>query len=362
MTKRHKSMRTPRASEFFICGIEGLALTKDEQSFLSTHPLGGIILFKRNIDDIAQVVALNQSIIETNETWPPLICVDQEGGRVARLRGICTDLPPMTDLAHAFIKDPHLAYRMGAMQGRELVALGFCLNFAPVCDIISHADNQVIGDRAFSDTPGTVAALVAQYIKGLQGAGVAACAKHFPGHGATSIDSHFALPVLDTDMEVLRSRELVPFKAAIEADVATMMTAHIVTKPLDTLPATLSEKTLIALLRHELGYKNVVISDDLDMKAVADHFSLSDIIGRGLKASVDLFIIGNDFNKAVTAIEILQKMIDDDEEIKAKASDAKKRIDQLRARFLGKPLAPDLSCARRIVRSSPHLELVKACS
>ena len=131
--------------------LSGTQLTVEESELIQHPQVGGIILFKRNIDSLAQVVALNSAIIEANQDWAPLISVDQEGGRVARLKGICTDLPPMAKLTSAFIKEPHLAYRLGAMQGRELVSLGFNLNFAPVCDVITNPKNQVIGDRAFSN-------------------------------------------------------------------------------------------------------------------------------------------------------------------------------------------------------------------
>lgn len=355
-------MRIPKASEFFISGIEGLLLNKREHDFLHDHALGGIILFKRNIETIEQVVALNQTIIEANRLSPPLISVDQEGGRVARLRGICTDLPPMAKLANAFIKDPHLAYRIGAMQGRELASLGFNLNYSPVCDVMNNHDNEVIGDRAFSNNQETVGHLARFFIRGIQGAGIAACAKHFPGHGATSVDSHLALPVLSTDLDTLWARELVPFRQAIDANVATIMTAHIVTESIDIVPATLSEKTLTGLLRNRLQFNNVIISDDLDMKAVADHYSLKEIIAKSMHASVDLFIIGNDFRKTMEAVGILQDLMDNDDKILAKATLAAKRIDHLRERYVGKPKAPDLSSAVTIIRSQPHLELVNSCS
>lgn len=355
-------MRIPKASEFFICGIKTTALTDTELSFIKRNPLGGIILFKRNIESLHQVIRLNQAIIEANSDYVPLLSVDQEGGRVARLFGICTDLPPMAMLSPQLTKTPHLAYRLGAMQARELASLGFNLNFSPVCDVLSHHENEVIGDRSFSPCPKTVATLAAHYIKGLQGAGVAACAKHFPGHGSTSVDSHFALPVLSVSMRELYARDLVPFREAIAANVATMMTAHIVIEALDSLPATLSSKALTDLLRNEFNYNNVVISDDLDMKALADHYSLKEILEHGLSASVDLFIIGNDFDKAMHAIELLQHLIDHDEQIRNRAIHAAARIDRLRSRFLGTPKSPDQETAQRILRSTPHLELVASCS
>ncbi len=354
-------MRIPRASEFFIVGFHQAMLTTQEHQFLATNDLGGVILFKRNIESLPQVVALNSAITEANSEHPPIISVDQEGGRVARLRGICTNIPPLLDLEQAFQKDPKRVFRIAAMQARELAALGFQLNFAPVCDVLNHDENEVIGDRAFSADAAIVAQYAAEYIRGLQGAGIAACAKHFPGHGATSVDSHLALPVIDTDMATLRVRELLPFASAIAADVATIMTAHIITKPLDRWPATMSEKTLTGLLRQQLGFSKVIISDDLTMKAVADNYALREILEQSVMAGVDQFIIGNDFALSLEAIALLDELIAKSETIRHKAFLAQARIAALRGRFLGKPAAPDLSSAQAIVRSRPHLELVSSC-
>lgn len=351
-------MRIPQASELFISGLSSTELTKKELELIEDNRLGGIILFSRNIESLAQVVELNQTIIKANPINPPLISVDQEGGRVARLRGICTDLPPMAAVGEVGKNDPYLAYRLGAMQGRELTSLGFNLNFAPVCDILSHEKNTVIGDRAFAKKPADVALLASKYIQGLQGAGVAACAKHFPGHGATHVDSHLALPTIDIDYDVLWARELVPFKAAIEAEVATIMTAHIVTTAIDSLPATLSPKALNDLLRNKLNYGKVIISDDLDMKAVADHYSLPQILEQGLSAGIDLFIIGNDFDKTLEAIDIVGHLIKRNEKIRNLAITAAFRLDKLRERYIGKPHPPDLASALNIVRCPPHLKLV----
>jgi beta-N-acetylhexosaminidase len=357
-----KAMRI-KANELFIFGFNGLSLSKGLSSFLKKHRAGGLILFKRNIESLTQVVALNSEIINGNEA-PPFISVDQEGGRVARLAGITSDVPPLRQLYSQLIKDPERTYRLGALIGRELVSLGFGLNFAPVCDVPEkQRDEDIIGDRAFSDDAKAVALLSSHFIRGMQGAGLAACAKHFPGHGATSIDSHLALPTILDSEEQMRQRDLLPFKASIEAKVATIMTAHIVAKSFDSkMPATLSYKMLQEILRNELGFKGMIISDDLDMKAIADHYALKEIIEYGLMASVDMFIIGNNVDKTMEAIGILQTLIDGNEKIRNQAARAIERINQFRKRYVGAPAAPDLAQARLIVKSAPHLELLNTCS
>lgn len=351
------------ASELFIFGFDGYGLSPALKKYIANTPVGGVILFKRNIESLEQVVSLNTEITKAHDSHVPLISVDQEGGRVARLRNIATDIPPLARLREAFLKDPNLAYRLGALMGRELVALGFHLNFAPVCDVAINQNNEdIIGDRAFSHDAQEAATLAAKYIEGMQGAGLAGSAKHFPGHGATCTDSHFFLPRVETSKELFDERELMPFKAAIKSGVATIMTAHIMALSYDTkAPATLSEKVIAQLLRRELNFNNVVISDDLDMRAVADHYELKEILQSALRASVDMFIIGNNFQKTLEAIALLQELIDSNPDLAALALAARERINRLRARFMGKPLAPDLSQARLIVKSAPHLELLKSC-
>ena len=351
------------ASELFIFGFDGLSLNHDLKKYLATTPVGGLILFKRNIESLEQIIQLNTEITNAHATHVPLISVDQEGGRVARLKNIATEIPPLATLREAFLSDPNLAYRLGALMGRELVALGFHLNFAPVCDVaVGQNSDDIIGDRAFSHDAQEAALLVGKYIEGMQGAGLAGSAKHFPGHGATCIDSHFFLPRVNTSQEIFEKRELVPFRAAIRSGVATIMTAHIIAMSYDTkVPATLSNKIISQLLRRDLNFNNVVISDDLDMKAVADHYDLKEILEQALRASVDMFIIGNNFPKTLEAIALLQELIDNNSDLAALAFAARERINRLRARFIGKPLAPDIAQARLIVKSTPHLELLNSC-
>lgn len=351
------------ASQFFIIGIEGKVLSEKERQFLHQRELGGVILFSKNIDSLEQVVELNTSIIEANPAHTPLLSIDQEGGRVARLRGLTTDLPPMADLLERYRASENLPYKIGALIGRELVSLGFNLDFAPVLDVVSEdiflSRQHVIGDRCFSYDPKEVACFTARFIEGLQGQGIAACGKHFPGHGNTLKDSHLELPTIHDDAEKFRKRDLVPFVEAVHKDVATIMTAHIQIPAFDSeYPATLSVPILRGILRDELGFNGVIISDDLDMKAMADHFDKRTILEKGLCASVDMFIIGHHFDNAIATINELQDLIDNDEVLNQKAMEALSRIQHLRKRYLGMPKAPELSYAENLCRSKPHLDLV----
>lgn len=354
-------MSTLPLGQLFLLGFPGLEVSAASQELLKKEKAGGAILFKRNVESLEQVVALNAALVELgDDERPMLISVDQEGGRVARLRGICTDLPPMRRLGELSADDADLPYRVGAMMARELSALGFHLDFAPVLDVDTNPDNPVIGDRSFSRDPRLVAEAGVQLIRGMQQAGVAACAKHFPGHGDTAQDSHFELPRLDHEMERLEEVELLPFRAAIEVGVASIMTAHVLFGPLDDqLPATLSHAVLTKLLRERLGYDGVVISDDLEMKAVADRWEIEELVRQGLLAGVDLFLVCHDADKQSRAIEAAHRLVESGEVPKELALRALSRVERLKRRFVGAPAPPRLAEARDIVRSAPHRSLAE---
>jgi beta-N-acetylhexosaminidase len=220
---------------------------------------------------------------------PVLIGIDQEGGRVQRLRAPWTLWPPMRRAGE--LDDLDLTGEVAAALARELLDVGIALDFAPCVDVDTNPDNPVIGDRSFSRDAARVAEHARHFVAAMQSAGVAACAKHFPGHGDTACDSHFELPRLDHDLERLREVELPPFRAAIEAGVASVMTAHVSFPALDgDRPATLSP-TIMAICRDELGYDGVVFSDDLEMKAVADRYSPEQLVNGALESQVDAFLV-----------------------------------------------------------------------
>ncbi|GAC1544951.1 MAG: hypothetical protein NVS3B10_09090 [Polyangiales bacterium] len=243
---------------------------------LAAGERGGVVLFKRNVgpgaEGLAGGRALNALLRETCPAdLPPLIAVDQEGGRVMRLGPPAMQLPPMRRLADA---DPSptadLVRRIAEAQARELAALGFTMSFAPVADIHTRDENPIIGDRAFATTPDGVARLAGAWAEGLAASRVLSCAKHFPGHGDTTVDSHLALPHVDRSREDLWRIEIASFRAlAQNAAVDSMMTAHVVYPALDReQPATLSHAICTDLLRGELGGPRVMFSDVLVWKAL----------------------------------------------------------------------------------------------
>ncbi|YAF95015.1 MAG: beta-N-acetylhexosaminidase [Nodularia sp. CChRGM 3473] len=299
-----------RFGHHLILGLSGTTLSDDDKRTLNELKPVGVIFFAKNFLDgtpyevwLESFKDLNDQIRQYTERDLMFMTLDHEGGRVIR-----TPLP-ITRFPHALLlRSPFAEHSVGEA-GRtrevakatalELKSLGINLSWAPVADIFSHPQNPVIGPRAFGRTPETAAQGVREYYLGLQESGILGCAKHFPGHGDTSQDSHIELPILNLTPEDLRIRELIPFKALIEEQVPLIMTAHILFPKIDPqLPATLSPAILKSILREEMGFQGVVVSDDLDMKAVSNMFKESGTIARAFSAGCDLFIVSRNINSS----------------------------------------------------------------
>jgi beta-N-acetylhexosaminidase len=253
--------------------------------------LGGVVLFARNVRDAEQVAALTGAL--RAERADVIVATDEEGGDVTRLEANTGSSYP-GNRALGVVDDVALTQRVGASIGAELRAVGVNLDFAPVADVASNPDNPVIGVRSFGAEPELVARHVAAFVTGLQTAGVGACAKHFPGHGATAEDSHLELPVLEKDLDALRAEELVPFRAAVEAGVRAVMSAHIRVPALSAAPATLSPELLTGVLRGELGFAGLVVTDALDMHAISRTVGVEQGAVQALAAGADSLCLGHD--------------------------------------------------------------------
>jgi len=311
---------TRALARLLVIGFEGTQLPEGTRALLA-EGAGGVILFRRNIESAEQTRALIESCREAAGR-PIWVGVDQEGGRVARLKGITCTLPPMRTL-----DTPQKAAAVGELLGLELQALGFNLNFAPVVDVDSNPQNPVIGDRAFSCDPAEVCERATAFIQAMQSMGVAACAKHFPGHGDTLQDSHLELPSVEHDLARLRALELPPFAAASRAGVATMMTAHMLLPALDPVwPATMSP-TILALLREELGYDGLLFSDDLEMGAVADRWPVEEAGCRSVIAGVDQLLVCHRLDRQRAVIDALLRACDDGTLSEARLAEATRRIE-----------------------------------
>jgi beta-N-acetylhexosaminidase len=299
-----------------------------------------VILFARNFENPAQLKRLCadiKSLAPRGERI--LICVDHEGGRVVRFDRGFTPIPYMREIGAA--GDETAARHIGRTMARELRAAGIDLNLAPVLDVDSNPANPVIGHRSFSRDPQIVARLSCAMIEGMQAAPsvnerVAACGKHFPGHGDTSVDSHFELPRLPHDLKRLREVELVPFAAAMRANVASIMTAHVMFEALDReAPATMSKAAIDGVLRRDLGFDGVVISDDLEMKAIADHFGVENGAIRAVTAGVDLVMCCHTPQRQHAVIDALTNAAADGAISRDRVVESIRRLDALRERYVG---------------------------
>ncbi len=314
------------AGSVIVGGFSGHELTSSFQQALTRKERAGAVLFKRNIaSDFGQVAALNTAIARALPS--ALIAIDQEGGRVARLGVPFLSLPSARRVADR--GGVELVERAARAQGRELRALGFTLNFAPVLDIHSEPQNPIIGDRAFSSDPSSAARFGVACGLALQSAGVLACGKHYPGHGDTTVDSHLALPSVNAPRSTLDARELVPFRAA--TDLASLMTAHVVYQALDPdHPATLSKKIATDLLRTELGYDGALFSDDLEMKAINLDIESSAVMA--IAAGCDLLLICSNEELQARAFDALTHESDKSPAFRTRLAEAARRSETLRKR------------------------------
>src|SRR5262245_58423645 len=325
--------------QLLIAGFNGIEVPAELRSLAREFSLGGVILFARNIVEPEQVSELCYDAARIVPDVPAWVSVDQEGGRVARLKTPFTEWPPMATLGRS--GDVALAERFARALGAELKAVGVTLDYAPVLDIHTNPKNPVIGDRALAETAADVARLGEAIIRGLQGAGVAACGKHFPGHGDTSTDSHLELPLVEHPPERLREVEFAPVRAAIAAKVATMMTAHVLVPSLDEKrPATLSSAVVRRLLRQELGFEGVIFSDDLEMKALANEHAVPSSALLAIEAGCDgILICSGNTDVHVEALEALIHAVEDERLPLKRVEDALQRHQRAKERFLAAPMA-----------------------
>lgn len=331
------------AGSILVVGFAGESATPSLLQRLRAGVCAGVVLFRRNVRSAAQVRDLCAEL-GSGADPSPILAIDQEGGRVARLREGVLQLPAMRALGD--LGDPDLTGRLGETLGEDLAALGINLNFAPVMDVDSNPANPVIGDRAFGREGTSVRTHGVAFFRGLQSAGVAACAKHFPGHGDTETDSHLELPVVRHDASRLRQVELPPFEHAIDAGVATVMTAHVRYEALDPeLPATLSPRVLQDLLRAELARERddlVVVSDDLRMKAVSARWPLEEAAVRAVNAGCDLLLACDDDASAHQAcVAALARAAMGSSETRARLTAAAERVTKLRRRWPSRPMAAE---------------------
>jgi len=322
-----------KIGQLFMIGCQGECLTADERLICAEYQFGGIILFKRNCTEPAQITQLCRELWHASVDIPPFIAIDQEGGRVHRLPEPFTHFPAAARVGET--RNAGLARRLGRAAAEELKLVGINLNFAPVLDVDSNSANPVIGDRAFGSDPKQVIEIGLAWTQGLREGGIIPCGKHFPGHGDTDKDSHFESPILRKTLDELKTIELPPFAHACRSGIESLMTAHVLYPALDgEFPATLSAPIVTGLLRHQLGYDGVVCSDDLEMKAISANYSVEEATLHALRAGVDILLYCHALEKALQAFEFLCDEVERDPVVRARVEESHRRITKLKQHYL----------------------------
>jgi len=289
-----------------MVGVPGPVLEADTRRTLERLHIGGVVLFRRNAANPAQIAALTGALHALPSA--PLIAIDHEGGRVLRLSEPFTQFPAAAVVGRS--GDSALAFQIGQAMAEELSSAGIDLNFAPVLDVHSNPANPIIGDRAFGSDPDLVSAMGIALMRGLLAGGVIPCGKHFPGHGDTEKDSHVELPIVRRSRAELERTELAPFRAAIAARIPMLMTAHVLYPALDAdHPATVSPAILTNLLRTELGFDGVTVSDDLEMRAISDRGDIGAAAVASVAAGADALLVCQDLASAERAVQAIQDAV-----------------------------------------------------
>ncbi|AFX99845.1 beta-N-acetylhexosaminidase [Bdellovibrio bacteriovorus] len=349
--------------QHMFIGVSGHALTADEKKFIVENNIGGVCLFGRNVAEPKQVrdlCAEIQSLRHKQVDKAPLfIGIDMEGGRVHRLKAPFTVWPPLRKLGD--LDAPTVSFHFANRMGLEMKAVGINLDFAPCVDIFTNPGNTVIGDRSISSDPEMVAKHASALVRGYIKADVITCAKHFPGHGNTIVDSHEDLPVENTDLARLEACELIPFRKTFKSRVDMVMTSHIKFPNIDPeWPVTLSETFVKKMIREELRYRGLIITDDLGMKAMTKHYGIDEVPVRALKAGVDLLLYCNDPEVPPQAYDAILGAVAQGSLKKEDLEISYRRIMDFKKVKIQNPDPLPLEDAIKIIGSPEHLKIASA--
>ncbi|WP_258262665.1 beta-N-acetylhexosaminidase [Rossellomorea sp. SC111] len=323
-----------KIGQMVIAGVSGTTFSQSTKDLIQKYKIGGFIFFSNNMTDAPQTVQfLNRmKSANNNNPFPLFLSTDQEGGRVTRLPGGLINFPSNEEIGK--FNSPGYSYEEGVLLGRELKEFGFNLDFAPVLDVNSNPNNPVIGDRSYSSDPEIVSHLGIQTMEGIQSQGIISTVKHFPGHGDTDVDSHLELPVVNKDLDTLEELELLPFQQAIKNEADLVMVAHILLPKLDrSYPASMSKSIITDLLRKNMDYNGAVITDDMTMKAITDHYGIGKASVQSVKAGCDLILVAHDENNAIEAINSLKEAVRSGEISENRINESVKRIIHLKQQY-----------------------------
>lgn len=339
--------------QLLMIGFEGIHLSSEFIDWIQEYRPGGVILYARNLVNPEQIGCLTNSLQECAPNPPLLIAIDQEGGQVSRLPQGFTIFPSAATIANC--GSSVLAHSAGAVTAKELLAVGINMNMAPVLDVNTNPANPIIGNRAYSKDPDEVCKFGVATLKGLQENGVIACGKHFPGHGDTTCDSHKILPLVNAQRPRLEQTELAPFRYSIAKGLSAIMTAHVRYPALDPdAPATLSRKILTDLLRNNLGFEGTIFTDDLEMNAILDHWSIGEAAILSLQAGADMLLICKKQNYQKEAILAVEEALKRGLLSMDRLNESVHRIKTLKQHYLSSLQFVDLSEVPQVIGNSQH--------
>lgn len=322
-----------KIGQMILAGITGTTMDTNTRNLITQYNVGGIIFYKNNLVNPWQAVQLVNQIKAVNATnLPLLLSVDEEGGRITRLPGGLVNLPSNQQIG--VVNNQKFSYKVGAILGEELKSFGLNMDFAPVLDINSNPNNPVIGDRSFGDNAKLVSRLGIQTMKGIQSQNIIATIKHFPGHGDTSVDSHLELPIVNKSLKELKELELIPFERTIKKGADVVMVAHILLPQLDPQnPASMSKTVMSDILRNQLDFEGVIITDDMTMRAITDHFDIGRAAMESVKSGSDIILVGHHYKNVVETISSLKSAVQKGEISEQRINESVARIIALKRKY-----------------------------
>lgn len=333
---RHEAIKEmtlqEKIGQMLLVGFNGTSVNDELNRLIEDEKVGGLILFKGNIETSSQLKSLVEDINKLNANIPLFISIDEEGGRVSRLPDDTNKFPSASEIGS---KDNEgYAYENGIKMGKLLSSYGINMDFAPVLDIYSNTKNTVIGDRAFGNNEEIVSTMGIAMMKGLQDENIIACVKHFPGHGDTEVDSHIGLPIVYKTLKELEKFEFIPFKKAIESNCDVVMVSHIVLNEIDSKnPSSLSKTVISGLLRENLGFDKVVITDDMNMSAITNTISVEKASIESIKAGSDIILIGG-LETITSVIREIESAIKNGDLSEDRIDESVYRILELKSKYL----------------------------
>lgn len=323
-----------KIGQMLIVGMEGYGLNDNTKSLIEGYKVGGFILFGENITDANQLLNLLNSIKKENvkNKIPLFLSIDEEGGRVTRMPKEFKRLPTNKSIGQK--DNPAFSYQLGRTIADEIKSFGFNMDFAPVLDVNSNPNNPVIGDRAFGSNADLVSRLGVQTMKGIQSGDIIPVVKHFPGHGDTSVDSHKALPSVNSDLERLRGLELIPFNEAIKNGADAVMIAHILLSSIDKEnPSSMSENIITHVLRRDLQFEGVVITDDMTMGAITKNYNIGEAAVKSVNAETDIVLVCHGYNNVIEVINALKNAVSSGEISEERIEKSVYRILKLKQKY-----------------------------